>query len=87
MSCPEKDATYYAHWVSANDDRTVEITDIRAGNAGNKDKVRISKDESENTVTVTFTLSKWFGQEVAFVNKKGEFKEEIDVGRSSEEGS
>lgn len=85
MSCPEKDTTYYAHWVSANDDRTVEITDIRAGNAGNKDKVRISKDESENTVTVTFTLSKWFGQEVAFVNKKGEFKEEIDVGRSSEE--
>lgn len=83
---PENDTTLYAHWESANKDRTVEITDIKISDASSKDgsKVRISKDDSENDLTVSFTLSKWLGQDVFFVNKRGEQKGQIDVGEDDE---
>ena len=84
--CPEKKAELYARWVSANDDRDVEITDIKAGSGGSEDSVRISIDEEKNVVTVSFTLSEWFGQEVALVDKKGEVVQAIDVGKTGEDG-
>ena len=140
--CPEEDATFYAHWESANKDRTVTISGISAsqpgsfsedsspdsGSAeqedaeagtddeaagaeeegGNKDAgdeekggeltvpksaagkpffasmLRISPDDDENEVTVSFTLDKWFGQDVYFVDKKGGLKQQIEVDGDSQ---
>ena len=98
---PEKDTTLYAHWNSANKDRTVSITGLSAAqpssvsysssdsedtpqaSAGGRpffaSMLRISADEDENEITVSFTVDKWFGQDIYFVNKKGEEKELIEV--------
>ena len=86
VSCPEKKATYYAHWKSANEDRSVDITDIKAETPDTPGKVRIASDEEKNKVTVRFTLSEWFGQDVALVNKNGKVLKNIDVGKTEEDG-
>lgn len=89
ISCPEKDATCYAQWESANLNRFVEIKNIKvsteASPANKENLVRISPDSSKNSVTVTFTLSEWFGQRVAFTDKKGKVIQEIDVSSANGE--
>ena len=91
ISCPEKDATYYAQWESANLNRFVDITDIKVSTEASPAKkhnlVRISSDSSKNSVTVTFRLSAWFGQQVAFTDKKGKVIEEINVSGEDADGT
>lgn len=113
--CPEEDATFYAHWESANKDRTVTISGVSAsqpgsfsedsspdsGSADQEDAeagtgdedvgkpffasmLKISPDDDENEITVSFTLNKWFGQDVYFVNKKGGLKQQIEVDSDSQ---
>lgn len=94
--CPEEDITLYAHWESANKDRSVDIENVKilqgetgseneiTGKTGNEDDpaeeflVRINAEDSKNDLRLSFTISKRFGQEVYFVNKKGEEKKRIE---------
>ena len=80
----------YAHWESANDDRTVEISGIGLEGKDAAEngviKVRISRDDKENDLKIKFTVDKWYGQEIAFVDKKGRTVEEIDTGRTDKDG-
>ena len=87
---PKSDAVLYAHWESSNKVRTVEISNVSAVTAGEPavtgeektdyaSMLRISADDDDNEVTVSFTINKWFGQDIAFVNKKGKLKETIDA--------
>ncbi len=72
---PNTNSTVYAHWISANKDRTVKISNLKVGKKNNT--VRISRKEQKNKIKVTFTLNQYFGQMVAFVDKNGEVLEEI----------
>ncbi len=91
ISCPEKEATFYAQWESANLNRFVDITDIKVSTEASPAKkhnlVRISSDSSKNSVNVTFKLSVWFGQQVAFTDKKGKVIEEINVSGEDADGT
>ena len=69
--------TLYAQYKSANKNRSVEIKDISTGRKGNK--VRISKDEDENKIEITFRISEYYGQRLAFTNSKGKVREEIEL--------
>ncbi len=40
--------------------------------------LRINSDDTKNEISVSFTLSKWFGQDLYFVNKKGEEIQKIE---------
>ena len=55
-------------------------------NTGSKNTVRISKDESENEIKVTFRVSEYYGQRLAFTNKKGKVLEEIAAESADEKG-
>ena len=115
----EDNPLVFAHFESANTNRSVSITDIaRSGgtspgsdsssdgevlaggetsadsesssdskaSSGETDiKVRISKDEPENDIEVTFRLSSYYGQKVAFTNKKGKTIQKIKVSSGSDE--
>ena len=82
----EEDTRLYAHWESANKNRNVEISDIKA--AGNADGlVRISEKEAENEIDVTFHLSEYYGQKLAFTTKKGKVISEITVPGAGDESS
>lgn len=74
--------------ASADESSDKESADSTAGaapsaSAGGRpffaSMLRISPDEDENEITVSFTVDKWFGQDIYFVNKKGEEKELIEV--------
>lgn len=68
--------TLYAQYKSANKDRGVEISDIQTGKKGNR--VRISQNEEENKIKITFRVSEYYGQKLAFTNRKGKVTEEIE---------
>ena len=73
----------YAHYESANKNRTVSITEIsKSGESASESKdikVRISKDEPDNDIKIRFKLSSYYGQEVAFTDKKGNVIQEIRI--------
>ena len=78
VESPSEDTkVLYAQYESANLERAVKISKITTGRPGNK--VRISKDESSNVLSVTFKVSPYYGQKVAFTNKKGKVIQEIEV--------
>ena len=71
----EEMGTLYAQYSSANSNRSVEITDISTGTKGNV--VRIDKDEEKNRIKVSFRVSEYYGQRIAFTDKKGKEIKEI----------
>lgn len=79
----EETKRLYAQYVSANKDRSVTISNISTGRKGNI--VRISRDEAENEIKVTFHVSEYYGQRLAFTNKKGKVLEEISQETTSEQ--
>ena len=84
VGAPAEDTTaLFAQYESANKDRKVRITNISTGKKGNV--VRISRDEAENEIKVTFHVSEYYGQRLAFTNKKGKVLEEISQETTSEQ--
>lgn len=79
----ENTAVLYAHYTSANKNRTVSITEIsKSGESASQSKdikVRISKDEPDNDIKIRFKLSSYYGQKVAFTDKNGETIQDIQV--------
>lgn len=87
--CPEDPVMCYAHWESANDDRTVEISGIGLDGKEPAEKgvinVRISKDDKENDLKIKFTVDKWYGQDIAFVDKNGGTVKKIESGKTDKD--
>ena len=79
---PEKDITLYARWKSLNKDKAVKITGITTGSKDNQ--VRIKRAPEENKIKVKFTINKFFGQDVAFVDKDGKVITKIEVAETGD---
>jgi|GEM_PF-4225276 len=81
---PEEPVTVYAHWESSVQDRSVKIDRVRTNSRSGFFKIYAA--ETKNRPRVTFRISEYVGQDIAFVDKNGNVVGKIDVNGSGADG-